>query len=64
MRDKRETKEERREKREERGEKREERREKREAVLRERLRITAIPMRCGPNFGLTQVEPELGHYLA
>ena len=61
MSDERQERDERGEKREERGERREERRE---AALRERLRITAIPMRCGPNFGLTQVEPELGHYLA
>ena len=52
--------------RQERRKRREERRERREergCVVRT-LRITAIPMRCRPNFGLTQVEPELGHYLA
>ena len=41
--------------RDKRGERREERRA---------LRLAAISMRCRPNFGLTQVQPELGHYLA
>ena len=50
-----------RETREVRGERddRDERGEERRA-----LRLAAISMRCRPNFGLTQVEPELGHYLA
>ena len=57
MRDKRDERDERRERRE-----RQERRETRDE--RRALCIAAISMRCRPNFGLTQAEPELGHYLA
>ena len=60
MSDERQERDEREEKREERGEKREERR----GCIIRMLCITAILMCCRPNFGLTQIQPELGYYLA
>ena len=52
--------------RDERRETRDEREERigKGGMLRRENPIAAISMRCRPNFGLTQVEPELGHYLA